>query len=128
LRDELSRRLGVRWKEVANGIAEIRGFDPDHLRAFSTRRQEILEAAGEGASARARQIATLATREAKARDLTTESLRDLWRQKAEEIGFDRESIRATAATSSRRWPTASRPARRGMRLRSLPTPSLRPPT
>jgi conjugative relaxase-like TrwC/TraI family protein len=95
LRDELTRRLGVRWKEVANGIAEIRGFDPNHLRAFSTRRQEILEAAGEGASARARQIATLATREAKDRDLTTESLRDLWREKAEEIGLDRESIRAT---------------------------------
>jgi conjugative relaxase-like TrwC/TraI family protein len=95
LRHELTRRLGVRWKEVANGIAEIRGFDPGHLRAFSTRRQQILEAAGEGASARARQIATLATREAKDRDLTTESLRDLWREKAEEIGLDRESIRAT---------------------------------
>jgi conjugative relaxase-like TrwC/TraI family protein len=95
LRDELTRRLGVRWREVENGIAEIRGFDPDHLRAFSTRREEILEAAGEGASARARQIATLATREAKDRDLTTESLRDLWRRKGEEIGLDREAIRAT---------------------------------
>ncbi|MGN6275542.1 MAG: MobF family relaxase [Solirubrobacterales bacterium] len=95
LRDELTRRLGVRWREVVNGIAEIRGFDPDHLRAFSTRRQQILEAAGEGASARARQIATLATRKAKDRDLTTESLRDLWRAKAEEVGLTRESIRAT---------------------------------
>jgi hypothetical protein len=28
-------------------------------------------------------------------DLTTESLRDLWREKAEEIGLDREAIRAT---------------------------------
>jgi conjugative relaxase-like TrwC/TraI family protein len=95
LRDELTRRLGVRWREVENGIAEIRGFDPDHLRAFSTRREEILEAAGEGASARARQIATLATREAKDRDLTAESLRDLWRRKGEGIGLDREAIRAT---------------------------------
>src|SRR3954452_23941080 len=95
LRDELTRRLGVRWHEVENGIAEIRGFDPDHLRAFSARREEILEAAGEGASARARQIATLATREAKDRDLTTESLREVWRRKGEEIGLDREAIRAT---------------------------------
>ncbi|HET8814506.1 MAG TPA: MobF family relaxase [Solirubrobacterales bacterium] len=95
LRDELTRRLGVRWREVRNGIAEIEGFDPDHLRAFSTRRQQILEAAGEGASPRARQIATLQTRVAKDRDLTTESLRDLWREKAEEIGLTRESIRAT---------------------------------
>jgi conjugative relaxase-like TrwC/TraI family protein len=95
LRDELTQRLGVRWREVSNGIAEIEGFDPDHLRTFSTRRQQILEAAGEGASARARQIATLATRETKDRDLTTESLRDMWRGKAEEIGLSRESIRAT---------------------------------
>jgi conjugative relaxase-like TrwC/TraI family protein len=95
LRDELTRRLGVRWREVENGIAEIRGFDPDHLRAFSTRREEILEVAGEGASARARQIATLATREAKDRDLTTETLREVWRRKGEEIGLDREAIRAT---------------------------------
>ncbi|HEX7278004.1 MAG TPA: MobF family relaxase [Solirubrobacterales bacterium] len=95
LRDELTQRLGVRWREVVNGLSEIEGFDPDHLRVFSTRRQQILEAAGEGASARARQVATLGTRETKDRDLTTESLRDLWRAKAEEIGLTRESIRAT---------------------------------
>ncbi|HWO84773.1 MAG TPA: MobF family relaxase [Solirubrobacterales bacterium] len=94
LRDELTHRLGVRWSEVKNGLAEIEGYDPDHLRAFSTRRQQILEAAGEGASARARQIATLETRAAKDTDLSTESLRDLWREKAEEIGLTRESIRA----------------------------------
>ncbi len=96
LRSELTRRLGVGWGEVRNGIAEIEGFDPSHLRAFSTRRAEILEAAGgEGASARAMQIATLATREVKDRDLTTESLRDLWRAKAQEIGLSREAIHAT---------------------------------
>jgi conjugative relaxase-like TrwC/TraI family protein len=99
LRDELTRRLGVRWREVVNGLSEIEGFDPDHLRAFSTRHQQILEAAGEGASARARQIATLATREAKDRDLTTESLRDLWREKATQLGLDRDAIRATMGRS-----------------------------
>jgi conjugative relaxase-like TrwC/TraI family protein len=95
LRDELTRRLGVRWGEVRNGIADIEGFDPEHLRAFSTRRAEILEAAGEGASARALQVATLTTRRPKDRDLTSESLRDLWRRKAAEIGLDQEAIRAT---------------------------------
>jgi conjugative relaxase-like TrwC/TraI family protein len=99
LRDELTHRLGVRWQEPNNGITEIEGFDPDHLRAFSTRRQQILEAAGEGASARARQIATLATREAKDRDLTTESLRDLWREKATQLGLDRDAIRAPMGRS-----------------------------
>ena len=95
LRDDLTRRLGVSWREDVNGIAEIEGFDPNHLRAFSTRRREILEAAGEGSSARARQVATLETRSAKDRDLSTESLRGIWREKAEEIGLTSESIRAT---------------------------------
>jgi len=93
LRDELTRRLGVRWGEVRNGIAEIEGFDPADLRAFSTRRQEILEAAPDG-SAKARQIATLETRKAKERDISAESLRERWREKAEEIGLGRDSIKA----------------------------------
>jgi conjugative relaxase-like TrwC/TraI family protein len=58
LRNELTRRLGVRWQEVRKGIAEIEGFVDEHLRAFSTRRAEILEAAGPGASARSMQVAT----------------------------------------------------------------------
>jgi conjugative relaxase-like TrwC/TraI family protein len=95
LRDALTRRLGVQWQTVANGIAEIKGFLPSQLRAFSTRRREILEAVGEGSSARARQIATLETRSAKDRDLSTESLRDIWREKAEKIGLTHESIRST---------------------------------
>jgi conjugative relaxase-like TrwC/TraI family protein len=95
LRWELTLRLGVRWAGVKNGIAEIDGFDPEHLRAFSTRRAEILEAAGEGASARARQIATLESRKAKERDLASESLRERWRAKAVEIGLTREAIRRT---------------------------------
>lgn len=95
LRDELTRRLGVRWREVVNGLSEVEGFTPEQLRAFSTRRAEILEVTGEDASARAMQVATLATREAKDHDLTTESLREVWRRKGEEIGLDRETIRAT---------------------------------
>jgi conjugative relaxase-like TrwC/TraI family protein len=95
LRHELTQRLGVRWQEVRNGIAEIEGFDAEHLRAFSTRRAEILAATGPDASARARQVATLTTRKAKERDLVEESLRDRWRSKAAELGLDREMVRAT---------------------------------
>lgn len=90
-----TRRLGMRWCEVENGIADIQGFDPDHLRAFSTRREQILEAAGEGPSPRALQIATLG---AKVRDLTDASLRDLWREKATQLGLGRER-------STPRWAT-----------------------
>src|SRR5690606_36150977 len=45
LRDELTRRLGVSWQPVFNGIADIEGFSPALLEHFSTRRAEILEAA-----------------------------------------------------------------------------------
>src|SRR6478609_5431200 len=69
LRHELTRRLGVEWQPVRNGIAEIRGFADEWLKTFSTRRAEILEAAGAGASARARQVATLATRSLKEKGL-----------------------------------------------------------
>jgi conjugative relaxase-like TrwC/TraI family protein len=88
LRHELSRSLGVRWQEVRNGIAEIEGFADAHLRAFSTRRAEILEAAGPDASAHARQVANLTTREAKEKGITRETLRGRWQAKANEIGLD----------------------------------------
>ncbi len=95
LRHELSRQLGVKWKEVRNGIAEIEGIEDRHLREFSTRRQQILAAVGPDASARARQVATLATRETKERDVSRESLYSRWREKAKEIGLDQETIAKT---------------------------------
>jgi conjugative relaxase-like TrwC/TraI family protein len=94
LRHELTRTLGVEWQPVRKGIAEIKGFADEWLKAFSTRRAEILEAAGEGASARARQIATLATRKTK-EGLELGNLRERWQAKAEEIGLDRDAIKAT---------------------------------
>ncbi len=95
LRHELTQRLGLEWQPVRNGIAEVEGFSDDHLREFSTRRQQILEAAGPDASARARQVANLATREAKEKDLTRETLRQRWRDKAQEIGLDKETLERT---------------------------------
>jgi conjugative relaxase-like TrwC/TraI family protein len=92
LRHELTVRLGVQWAPVVKGIADIKGFTKEELGRFSTRRAEILEAAGAGASPRAMQIATLETRKAKERDLTSESLRETWRLKGAEVGLDREAI------------------------------------
>ena len=79
LRHELTRRLGVEWQQTRKGIAEIEGFSDKHLRAFSTRRQEILEAAGENASARSMQVATLATRKPKDPDIGKGELLERWR-------------------------------------------------
>jgi conjugative relaxase-like TrwC/TraI family protein len=95
LRHELTRTLGIEWQPPRNGIAEIKGFKDEWLKTFSTRRAEILEAAGADASARARQVATLATRDAKEKGLAPESLRERWREQAKGIGLDRDAIEAT---------------------------------
>jgi conjugative relaxase-like TrwC/TraI family protein len=107
LRDELSRRLGVEWQSTRKGIAEIEGFADEHLRAFSTRRAEILEAVGENASAASRQVATLATRKPKEADTSQVELRQRWRSKADEIGLDREAIEETLGVKD---PTERYPA------------------
>jgi conjugative relaxase-like TrwC/TraI family protein len=95
LRHELTRRLGVEWQPTRRGIAEIAGFADEHLREFSTRRREILEAAGADASARSMQVAALATRKPKERDVGHGELLERWRSRAQEIGLDREAIART---------------------------------
>ncbi len=41
LRTELTRRLGVVWRDPVNGIAEIAGIDPEVLAVFSQRTGEV---------------------------------------------------------------------------------------
>jgi conjugative relaxase-like TrwC/TraI family protein len=110
LRHELSRRLGVEWQPTRKGIAEIEGFADEHLRAFSTRRAEILEAAGANASAASRQVATLATRKPKESDVSRGELLERWRSRAKEIDLDRETIARTfdPDTGLRAAPAVSR--------------------
>jgi len=96
LRHELSQRLGVSWQEVRKGIAEIEDFEDSHLREFSTRRKQILEAAGPEASARSRQIANLTTRTAKEQGVALPELRDRWRSRAEEVGLTPKVIEGVA--------------------------------
>lgn len=93
LRHELTRSLGVRWQPVRRGIAELQGFKDEQLRSFSTRRAEILAAAGgPDASARARQVATLDTRRAKEPEVSAQTARERWRERAAEVGLDAETI------------------------------------
>jgi conjugative relaxase-like TrwC/TraI family protein len=112
LRHELTRRLGVEWQPRRNGIAEIAGFADEHLRVFSTRRAEILEAAGADASARSMQVAALATRKPKEPDVGHGELLARWRSRAQEIGLDRETIARTfdpeASLLGRRAPAEAR--------------------
>jgi len=95
LRHQLTRSLGVEWQEVRRGIAEIEGFADEHLREFSTRRAEILEAVGPDASAHSMEVAALTTRQAKERDVNREELHERWRSRGVEIGLDEEAISRT---------------------------------
>jgi conjugative relaxase-like TrwC/TraI family protein len=81
LRYELTTRLGVRWEPSVKGLAEMSGFDPRVLRAFSTRRREIeqeLEDAGRW-DAKAAQRAAYRTRAPKDPNLDCSGLLESWR-------------------------------------------------
>ena len=96
LRWELTRRLGVAWGPVRNGIADIAGISRPVLREFSTRRREIeahLEDHGQH-SARAAQFATYATRRAKDAGIDAEGLVAGWRARAAALGLDAEALAA----------------------------------
>ena len=65
LRYELTARLGVGWRPVVQGMAELRGVPEEVVREFSTRRQQILtHLAEQGTDGwRAAQVAAITTRE-----------------------------------------------------------------
>src|SRR5215207_6274858 len=84
LRAELARRLGVRWRPVRNGMAEIEGVPEKALRTFSRRRAEIQDAMARHGSAgpKAARVAALDTRRAKDRGVRPELLVPEWRERA----------------------------------------------
>jgi hypothetical protein len=89
LRRELTRRLGVRWQPVRNGMADVEGFTRTQIEAFSRRRAELeawREEKGLADTAAAREVATLATRSAKA-DHPLDTLVPGWRERATAVGL-----------------------------------------
>jgi len=89
LRRELTRRLGVGWQPVANGMADIEGFTRHQIGAFSKRRRQAeawRQVHGLSDTAAARQAAVLATRNPKG-DRRLEDLEAEWRSRAEEVGL-----------------------------------------
>jgi conjugative relaxase-like TrwC/TraI family protein len=94
LRYELTRRVGVGWSPVTNGLAEMQGFSRRLLRAFSTRRQQIetrLAATGRS-GAKAAQAAAYTTRRPKDDTIDSTELLAAWRAKAAELGLDERAI------------------------------------
>lgn len=92
LRAELTRRLGVEWEPVRNGIADVRGISREAIEAFSRRRAQILElldARGQAPDQpRAAQQAAYDTRVAKEPAQDRTKLRERWERQAEEVGFE----------------------------------------
>ncbi len=97
LRHNLARRLGVEWTPVKDGIADIVGIDRSVIWEFSERRRQILEHLDETGfrTARAAQIATVATRPDKAA-AEEASIRAVWEAKAGSIDFEPTSVNDVA--------------------------------
>lgn len=94
LRAGLSERLGVEWRPVRNGYADIEGIPEGVLIEFSRRRQAIEEELLRRglSSARAAQFVTLETRESKDLATTPASLLAEWRARAAEHGLTEERL------------------------------------
>jgi conjugative relaxase-like TrwC/TraI family protein len=90
---ELTQPLGVSWAEPVKGMGELEGVPAEALRAFSRRRQAVMEhmeALGSEGFAAAR-VAALATREAEQVDLPR--LREEWKARGAEHGLGRRELR-----------------------------------
>jgi len=95
LRHELTRRLGLEWTEPAKGMGELVDVPDEAIRAFSTRRQSLLEhmeALGTEGFAASR-VAALATREAK-EQVDLPRLREEWKARAAEHGLGSRELDA----------------------------------
>lgn len=106
LRAELTRRLGVEWRQVVNGCADVADIPAAVVAEFSTRRLEILERMEERGqwSARAAQAAALDTRRAKDYDVDAATLRADWANRALGVGFGPDRVDQLLQQSVRREP------------------------
>jgi conjugative relaxase-like TrwC/TraI family protein len=103
LRAELSRELGVSWREVHRGAAEIAGVPDETLRAFSRRRREIEARMAErgGSSRRSAEVAALESRRAKDYGVRPAEQRDEWRERARASGLEIDAVLRHRATPER---------------------------
>jgi conjugative relaxase-like TrwC/TraI family protein len=108
LEAELTRRLGVAWRERPEGLRELDGVPDELIEAFSTRRRAITAEVDRLASAyearygtpppaavrhRMAQDATLATRRSK-REPTPDEALDVWERRARERGSELAALPA----------------------------------
>jgi conjugative relaxase-like TrwC/TraI family protein len=94
LRLELTRSLGIEWREPEHGIAEIAGVPDEALRAFSQRRAQVLDYLEHRASSGfyAAKVAAIETRDRK-ESIDLQRLRLEWQARAAEHGFCRRELK-----------------------------------
>lgn len=103
LRHELTQRLGLAWTEPVKGMAELERVPAEAIRAFSSRRQSLVEhmhAMGSEGFAAAR-VAALATREQK-EQVDLPRLREEWTARAAEHGLGRRELKRLGRERVRR--------------------------
>lgn len=81
------QRLGYAIEPRANGQFELRGYQPEDLQTFSKRREQILAAVEENATAQARELATLMTRAPKGKEIPRVELQAYWQQQAQVLNL-----------------------------------------
>ena len=82
------QRLGYAIEPRAHGQFELKGYSPKQLQTFSKRREQILEAAGEEATAQERELATLMTRAPKGKEIPRAELQAYWQQQAQVLNLN----------------------------------------
>jgi conjugative relaxase-like TrwC/TraI family protein len=94
LRFELTRSLGVEWREPENGMAEIAGVPEGALRAFSQRRAQVLDYLERRGSSGfyASKVAAIETRDRK-EPIDLPRMRLEWEARAAEHGLGRRQLK-----------------------------------
>jgi conjugative relaxase-like TrwC/TraI family protein len=107
LRAELTRRIGVAWGPVRNGVADVRGIRRPVIEEFSQRRQQIRQRLAQVGhhTARSAQAAALGTRPAKQSGISEATLRGSWHRRAAAIGLSPHALAALLGRASALAPT-----------------------
>ena len=105
LRHELTRTLGLAFREVHRGAAEVARIPDETLRAFSRRRAEIEAQVREmgGGSYRSAEVAALTSRKGKDYGVRSKDSRAEWRARARATGFEPENAVRRARNREERF-------------------------
>jgi conjugative relaxase-like TrwC/TraI family protein len=108
MRAAFLRDMGLEFGEVRNGYADLEGFTPEMIDAFSSRRREVLEWLAERgvSSAEAAQVAAYRTRPGKDFSVDVDRRTVEWIEQGRPLGLTPESVAKLVGAGRRREPEA----------------------